>query len=92
MKKVEFDNEMESISINSLKDTNFIGTKIIDSSIKGHILKIDTNQYVINTVCSNNSYVGKMIFDSISNALNYYGIEKVFVFKSRKELLKWMIS
>ena len=92
MKKVEFNNELETININSLKDTNFIGTKIIDSNIKGHILKINTDQYVINTICSNNSYVGKIIFSSIADALNYKGIEEVFVFKSRKELLKWVIN
>ena len=87
MKKVLFSDELETISVNSLRDTDFIGVKI--NGVKGHILRININQYVINTLTSNNPYVGKIIFSSISEALNR--IEEVFVFKSRKELLKWIV-
>jgi hypothetical protein len=94
MKKVLFNNEVETISINSLKDSHFIGIKFVDPNFKttkGHLLKINTNQYVINTLCSNNSYVGRIIYNSIQKALD--GIEKeVFVFNSRKELLKWILG
>jgi hypothetical protein len=88
MKKVLFNDELETISVNSLRDTDFIGIKI--DGIKGHILRINIKQYVINTLTSNNPYVGKRIFSSIPEALN--GIEEVFAFKSRKELLKWIVS
>lgn len=88
MKKVLFNNELETISVNSLRDTDFIGIKI--DGVKGHILRININQYVINTLTSNNPYVGKMIFSSIPEALN--GMDEVFAFKSRKELLKWIVS
>ena len=94
MKKVLFNNDLETISINSLKDSHFIGIKLIHPTIKttkGHILKIDTNQYVINTLCSNNSYVGRIIYNSIQEALDGIGKE-VFVFNSRKELLKWILG
>lgn len=90
MKKVLFNDELETISVNSLRDTDFIGVKVV--GIKGHILRININQYVINTLTSNNPYVGKMIFSSIPEALNHCGVEEVFAFKSRKELLKWIVS
>ena len=92
MKKVLFDDRLETISVNSLKDTDFIGVKMVGPNLRGHILRIDINQYVINTITSNNAYVGKIIFSSISEALNYKGIEEVFAFKKRKELLKWIIN
>jgi hypothetical protein len=92
MKKVLFNDELETISVNSLKDTDFIGVKMVGPNLRGHILRININQYVINTITSNNPYVGKIIFSSISEALNFEGIGEVVVFKSRKELLKWIIS
>jgi hypothetical protein len=92
MKKVLFDDRLETISVNSLKDTDFIGVKMVGPNLRGHILRIDINQYIINTITSNNPYVRKIIFSSISEALNFEGVVEVFAFKSRKELLKWIIS
>jgi hypothetical protein len=91
MKKVIMDFSADLIRIADLNDDHYIGVRFTSGRV-GHVVKIDSNTYMISNLSLNSSYSTKITGLTIADLLRKtHGLEEVYVL-SLSELKDFIFS